>query len=133
MNQLERNKEILAKYIPAKSIEVIAQWIYHFNFKLKIKKSRTTKYGDYRPPMKNTNHQITINNDLNEYAFLITLIHEIAHLSNWEKHKSKVKPHGEEWKSEFKTLMDHFLNEEVYYIQLDFNTNFSHTRLFSSD
>lgn len=114
MGQVERNKEILAKYIPAKSVDLIAEWVYRYNFKLKIKKSRSTKLGDYRPPINNTNHQITINNDLNEYTFLITLIHEIAHLSNWEKHKNRVKPHGEEWKNEFKILMCNFLNEEIF-------------------
>ena len=114
MNQLERNKSILSKYIPAKSVDTLAEWIYRFNFKLKIKKARSTKYGDYRPPLKNTNHQITINNDLNQYAFLITLIHEIAHLSNWEKYKNKVKPHGEEWKEEYKLLMNDFLHQQIF-------------------
>ena len=114
MNQLERNKEILSKYIPAKAVDTIAQWIYSYDFKLKIKKSRTSKYGDYRPPVKSGNHQITINNDLNTYSFLITLIHEIAHLSNWEKHKNRVRPHGEEWKNEYKTLMSPFLHEDIF-------------------
>lgn len=114
MGQIERNKEILAKYIPERSVDIIAEWVYRYDFKLKIKKSRSTKLGDYRPPMKGTNHLITINNDLNVYSFLITLIHEIAHLSNWEKHKNRVKPHGEEWKHEFKILMSEFLKEEFF-------------------
>ena len=61
----------------------------------KVKKSRSSKYGDYRPPLKGSNHLITINYDMNKYAFLITLVHEIAHLTNWNKHKDKVKPHGD--------------------------------------
>lgn len=113
-SQLERNKAILKKYIPEKAVEPIAKWIYHFDFKLKIKRSRTTKYGDYRPPVKEWNHQITINNDLNPYSFLITLVHEIAHLSNWNKNKENVKPHGEEWKKEFKLLMKPFLTESIF-------------------
>ena len=64
--------------------------------------------------MKNANHQITINHDLNEYAFLITLVHEVAHLCNWDKHKNNVKPHGEEWKKEFKILMSPLLREEIF-------------------
>lgn len=112
--QLERNKSILAKYLPDNSVDMIAEWVYHFDFKLKIKKSRSTKYGDYRPPLKNTNHQITINHDLNKYAFLITLVHEIAHLGTWLKHKNKVKPHGEEWKNEFKILMSPFMKEDIF-------------------
>ena len=114
MSQVERNQNILHKYIPEKAVPVIAEWIYKFDFKLKIKKSRSSKYGDYRPPVKGENHQITINHDMNKYAFLITLIHEIAHLSNWNKHQDKVKPHGEEWKIHYKLLMQQFLNPEIF-------------------
>ena len=114
MNQLERNQSILHKYIPEKAVETIAEWIYIYDFKLRVKKSRSTKYGDYRPPMKGSNHLITINYDMNKYAFLITLVHEIAHLTNFNKHKNAVKPHGEEWKLHFKLLMNRFLNPEVF-------------------
>lgn len=114
MNQLERNQSILHKYIPEKAVPVISEWIYKFDFKLRIKKSRSSKYGDYRPPVKGENHLITINYDMNKYAFLITLVHEIAHLSNWNKHKDNVKPHGEEWKLHYKLLMQQFLIPEVF-------------------
>ena len=59
-------------------------------------------------------HLITINYDMNKYAFLITLIHEIAHLSNYNKHKNNVKPHGEEWKLHFKLLMEQFLIPDIF-------------------
>lgn len=114
MTQLEKNKSILQKYIPDSAIAIIAEWVFTFDFKLKIKKSRSSKYGDYRPPVKGFNHQITINGDMNKYAFLVTLVHEIAHLSNWQKHKNKVKPHGEEWKKEYQELIKYFLNETVF-------------------
>jgi len=114
MSQLERNQSILNKYIPEKAVETIAEWIYIYDFKLRIKKSRSTKYGDYRPPMKGSNHLITVNYDMNKYAFLITLVHEIAHLTNFNKHKNAVKPHGEEWKLHFKLLMNRFLNPDVF-------------------
>jgi SprT protein len=114
MTQPERNRSILTKYVPVGTEDTLVKWIYHFDFKLKIKKSRASKYGDYRPPLQNTNHHISINNDLNQYAFLITLVHEIAHLGCWQKHQNAVKPHGEEWKKEFKMLMQPFMNEEVF-------------------
>lgn len=114
MSQLDRNQSILYKYIPEKAVPVISEWIYSFDFKLRIKKSRASKYGDYRPPVKGENHQITINYDMNKYAFLITLVHEIAHLSNWNKNKDSVKPHGEEWKLHYKMLMQQFLTPEIF-------------------
>ncbi len=114
MSQLERNKAILQKYIPAQAVHSIAEGIVQFDFKLKIKRGRITKYGDYRPPLKELNHQISVNRDLNKYSFLITLIHEIAHLTNWNKHKNTVKPHGQEWKQEFKMLMRPYMTSEIF-------------------
>lgn len=114
MEQLQRNQSILHKYIPEKAVPVIAEWIYRYDFKLRIKRSRSSKYGDYRPPVKGQNHLITINHDLNRYAFLITLVHEIAHLTNYNKHRDTVMPHGPEWKQEFKFLMKDFLHEEIF-------------------
>jgi SprT protein len=118
MDQLERNQSILYKYIPEKAVPAISEWIYKFDFKLKIKKSRASKYGDYRPPVKGGNHLITINYDMNKYAFLITLVHEIAHLSNWNKHGDSVKPHGEEWKLHYKFLMQQFLVPEIFPVDI---------------
>jgi SprT protein len=114
MDQLEKNKSILHKYIPEQAVTIIASWIYHYDFKLKIKKERSSKHGDYRPPIKKENHQITVNRNLNKYAFLITLVHEIAHLSNWNKYQNKVRPHGEQWKEEFKILMKPFIHQNIF-------------------
>jgi SprT protein len=113
-HQVTRNQNILAKYIPAPAVPLISDWIYHFNFKLKIKKSRQSKYGDYRPPLPGKNHQITINHDLNPYAFLLTLVHEIAHLLCYERYKNRVKPHGEEWKACFRELMRPMMRLPVF-------------------
>lgn len=114
MDQIDRNQSILYKYIPEKAVPVISEWIFKFDFKLRIKKSRTTKLGDYRPPYKGENHLITINYDMNKYAFLITLVHEIAHLANYNKNKNSVKPHGEEWKLHYKLLMQPFLISDIF-------------------
>lgn len=118
MDQLQRNQEILKKYIPEKAAPLIAHWIIDLDFKLKIKKERSTKLGDYRAPFNGSNHQITINYNLNKYSFLVTLVHEIAHLTTYNKYKHSVLPHGQEWKSEFKNLMQHFLDSEIFPVEL---------------
>lgn len=105
MNQATRNQSILAKYIPEPAVPLISDWIFHFDFKLKIRKPRQSVYGDYRPPKPGTNHLITVNRDMNQFAFLLTLVHEIAHLLAHERHGLRIKPHGEEWKTAFKDLM----------------------------
>ncbi len=79
-------------------------WEKH-NFTFKIKPPRQTKLGDYKFDRRSRQHTITINNDLNPYSFLVTYLHEVAHLVVQENYGSKVQPHGEEWKSTFKNLM----------------------------
>jgi SprT protein len=51
---------------------------------------------------------------LNKYSFLVTLVHEIAHLTCYNKYKDTVSPHGPEWKNEYKKLMGNFLNKEIF-------------------
>ncbi len=107
-------KIILSKYIPENAVEIIYSWIMQYKFHLQISRSRTTKLGDYRPPVRMHTHKISINYNLNKYAFLITLVHEIAHLIVWEKYKKSVKPHGKEWKTEFKYLMINFFDDKIF-------------------
>ena len=98
----------LSKYIPKNSIPRIAKWIEILQIDLKFVKPRITKLGDFRYNYKN-GLQITINNDLNPYQTLITLVHEIAHAFVYKKFGSKVKAHGKDWKVMYKDLMLNFL------------------------
>lgn len=107
-------REVLQDYIPEASVSSVLEFLNTSNVQLKITKSRSTKLGDYRPPIRSKYHKISINHDLNKYHFLVTLIHEFAHLDTWEKQHRKVKPHGKEWKQSFRDLMDPYLNETVF-------------------
>ena len=69
--QYQRNSEILKKYLPEQSTNTIASWIIEFDFKLKIKRERSTRLGDYTQPHSGLNHTITINHNLNKFSFLI--------------------------------------------------------------
>src|SRR3954466_8161784 len=106
--QYNKNCEILRKYIPEPAVEKIADWIVKYDFKLKITRERSTRLGDYTSPQNGSNHIITINHNLNRYAFLITLVHEVAHLVTYNIHRNKVNPHGSEWKQNFRVLMQPF-------------------------
>ena len=50
----------------------------------------------------------------NRYRFLITLVHEIAHLVAFEQYGRRIKPHGAEWKHTFQRLMLPFLRPEIF-------------------
>lgn len=106
--------EILRKYFPEASLPYVLKCFTDYTFSLKISRTRKTKMGDYTHPFKDKGHRITVNHDLNKYAFLITFIHELAHLTAYEKYKNRVAPHGKEWKDDFKNLMRPVLNEEVF-------------------
>ncbi len=110
-------QETLEKYIPQASVAPIFQLIKEYNLHLKIVNERVTRHGDYRK-MPNGQHQITVNSNLNYYRFLITLIHEIAHLVAFKKFGKLIKPHGKEWKFTFQKLMLPFLRPEIFPLQL---------------
>lgn len=109
---METNKEILKKYLPEQAFEKVAQLIDRYPCRLKIVAKRNSKHGDFRR-FNDGIVQITINNDLNPYRFLLTLVHEYAHLVTFQEYK-KVKPHGREWKNNFKLLMLPFLSPEIF-------------------
>ncbi|MCY1516315.1 hypothetical protein D9M68_509360 [compost metagenome] len=105
---------ILAQYMPADAAPLISKWIDYFQCEFKISRKRTTKLGDYRHPFKDNGHKISVNRDLNPYAFLVTTVHEFAHLLTWNDHKNKVKPHGTEWKHNFKRMMKPFFDLKIF-------------------
>ncbi len=104
----------LSKYMPEAAAPTISRWINETGVLFRISKSRSSKLGDYTAPFGNKGHRISVNHDLNPYAFLTTTIHEFAHLKTWVRHRNKVKPHGIEWKQEFQTLMAPFLANNVF-------------------
>lgn len=106
-------KEILAKYIPEHALNPVFALIEANHIHLKIVNERKTRHGDYRR-QPNGIHQITVNANLNKYRFLITLVHEIAHLVAFEKFGRRIKPHGMEWKKTFQTLMLPFIRPEIF-------------------
>jgi len=105
--------EVLLKYLPEHAVESVFELIKTNSVHLKIVNERQTRHGDYRKHPSGK-HQITVNANLNKYRFLITLVHEIAHLAAFEKHGRFIKPHGNEWKMTFQQLMVPFIRPEIF-------------------
>jgi len=102
----EHIRKILRDYLPENGIDLYMNWCLKYPHQLEITRPRKTKLGDYRPPRgKRTFHKITVNGNLNQYEFLVTLIHEVAHLVTHLKYKRSVSPHGPEWKENYSTLL----------------------------
>jgi len=106
--------KVLEKYLPPAAAPLISRWIDYFQCEFKISRNRNSKFGDYRPPHAGKGHRISVNFDLNPYAFLVTTVHEFAHLHTWNQHKFKAKPHGTEWKNNFKRMMQPFFEQHVF-------------------
>lgn len=106
--------EILQNFVPKESLPILQKWFNQQAFELKITKKRVTKFGDFRGSTRLQPNRISVNSNLNQYAFLITLTHEFAHLLVWIKHQHRVKAHGIEWKTEFALLMNVLLVKEIF-------------------
>ena len=100
--------------MPPDAAPLIGRWIDYFKCEFKISRNRNSKFGDYRPPQGEKGHRVSVNYDLNPYAFLVTTVHEFAHLHTWNEHQHKAKPHGNEWKSNFKKMMQPFFEKEIF-------------------
>ncbi len=108
-------KEILAEHLPERVVNTVYNWVIRYKIHLKITRSRSTKLGDYRPPdPRKPYHRITVNHDLNPYAFFITFVHELAHLLTYKQYGRRVKAHGREWKSNYRRLLEPFLEKNVF-------------------
>jgi hypothetical protein len=110
----EAISSVLSKYLPSTTVDECTSWVILKNIHLKITKGRSSKFGDYLPLGPGKGHRITINHDLNKYAFLITFVHEVAHLHCFEKFNRKHEPHGKEWKSEFRVLLSQFVSKGIF-------------------
>ena len=99
-------------YIPHQALPIITKWINEININVQFVNSRKTKLGDYR--FRNNQHFITVNNNLNKYATLITLTHEIAHAFTFAEFGKTIKPHAIQWKENFKKLMLTFFDYNIF-------------------
>lgn len=112
--KLRKIEEGLRPFVPNGVSGRFAELIVKHRCHVTITRDRSSKLGDYRHPTPSSGHRVSVNGSLNPYAFVITFIHEMAHLTAFEKFKNKVDPHGVEWKQEFKELMQPYLTQEVF-------------------
>lgn len=104
----------LQQYLPPGTSPAVMAYLQQYHVHLTIARERASILGDYRHRTDRTNHRISVNGNLNPYSFLVTLLHELAHLLTFEKHGRSVQPHGREWKTIFGVLLQQFLLHKIF-------------------
>lgn len=105
---------MLENYLPAGCTDKVLTFLHQYGVQLTISKKRASILGDYRFAGNGMPHRISVNGNLNAYGFLITLLHELAHLLAFEHSGKRIQPHGKEWKQQFGNLLASFLEQKVF-------------------
>jgi SprT protein len=104
----------LQDYLPAGTYEPVLQYLRVHKVHLTVARERKSILGDYRHRTANDHHRISVNGNLNPYAFLITLLHELAHLLTFEQYGNRVSSHGKEWKGVYSNILTSFLQHPIF-------------------
>jgi SprT protein len=104
----------LQQFLPPGTFEPVFNYLQQYHVHLTIARDRKSILGDYRHRTYDRNHRISVNGNLNQYAFLITLLHELAHLLQFEQYGNKVYAHGQEWKNIFSKLLAQFIEHNIF-------------------
>lgn len=110
----EEPLQALTSFLPPGSFEHVIKYLHTYKVQLTITRSRKTVLGDYRHTLDTNHHKISINGDLNPYAFLITLLHELAHLLCYNMYGNKIQAHGTEWKSIYADILSRFVQLNIF-------------------
>jgi len=104
----------LQDYLPDHCCDDVLFYLNKYKVHLTVTRQRQSILGDYRNAHQGKAHRISVNGNLNKYSFLITLLHELAHLFTFDKFGHKVPPHGKEWKNIFSEILVSFLAKKIF-------------------
>lgn len=114
MPKKEAPLSALQAYLPPQTLGPVLHYLQQYKVHLTVARERKSILGDYRHRFGGQTHRISVNGNLNPYSFLITLLHELAHLLTFEKFGNRVAAHGKEWKSLFGQLLAQFIEHDVF-------------------
>lgn len=104
----------LQHFLPPGTGPSITAYLHQYKVHLTVARERKSVLGDYRHRTGYRNHRISVNGNLNPYSFLITLLHELAHLLTFEQHGQRVAAHGKEWKTVYGELLKQYLAHKIF-------------------
>lgn len=114
MSKVEHPLQALSNYLPEGAFEPVVELIHQYKVHLTVTRARKSVLGDYRHSFNGSNHKITVNGNLNKYEFLVTLLHELAHLLCFEQYRNRVEAHGKEWKQIYGSLLAAFMDLNLF-------------------
>lgn len=109
----------LNEFVPEGSYDLLAHYIEKYKVHLTITQNRKSVLGNYRSKLYDKTHRISVNGTLNKYSFLITLLHELAHLLTFEKYGHRISPHGKEWKDEYSNILGEFIPFKLFPAEIE--------------
>jgi hypothetical protein len=104
----------LQDYLPPGTYDAVLAYLRQYKVHLTVARERKSILGDYRHSTHHANHRISVNGNLNTYSFLITLLHELAHLLTFEQYGNKVLAHGREWKMIYAKMLAQFIQHKIF-------------------
>lgn len=109
----------LKNFLPEASFDGVARYLHQYKVHLTITKERQSVLGNYRSKIFDKAHRISINGNLNKYSFLITLLHELAHLLAYEKYGNSIQAHGRQWRDEFRKILNEFIPQRIFPLDIE--------------
>ena len=115
MRKQEKSINFLEQFLPANTFEQVAPFFRDYTIHLTVTHERKSVLGDYRhPTIDAPYHRVSINATLNQYSFLITLLHELAHMLTFIHFGYKAQPHGKEWKTQFRHILIPYMGKRIF-------------------
>ena len=113
---LTDSESIFERHVPRAAVAYCTTLQKIYGFTMRVSRPRRSKWGDYHYQRINgrVQHAISVNANLNAYAFLITYLHEVAHLRAFQQQGHTIPPHGAAWKQCFAQLLVPVLSESVF-------------------
>lgn len=109
----------LSSFLPDGAYDSVVQYLQEYKVHLTVTRERKTILGNYSNKIFDKNHRISVNGNLNKYSFLITLLHELAHLLTHEKYGHRIQPHGGEWKQEYGKILIQFIGKKIFPAEIE--------------
>ena len=119
MPKQEAPLQHLSTFLPPETYHPVEDYLHRYKIHLTVARQRKSILGDYRHRTHVHNHRISVNGNLNPFSFLITLLHEIAHLLTFEQFSNKVPAHGKEWKKIYAMLLQQFLEHNIFPVDVE--------------